>query len=52
MAPHSQVLLQKVASSNDADLMKVASADAADIFTPLSFLYLRDAYKDRLPAGV
>ena len=50
MAPHSQVLLQKVASVNDVDLLKVASSDASDVFTPLSFLYLRDAYT-RPPAG-
>jgi hypothetical protein len=51
MAPHAQDLITKTASSKDVELMKVASADADDIFTHLSFLYMRDAYLDELPLG-
>lgn len=51
MAPHAQSLVTKAASS-DAELRKVASASAADTFTPLSVYYMRDAYLDELPGVV
>lgn len=51
MAPHSQDLIQKTASSRDFDLLKVASAQPENTFTHLSYLYLRDAYMDDVPFG-
>jgi len=46
--PHSQNLIQKTATARDVDLVKVAAADPADTFTPLSYCYLRDAFKNEI----
>ena len=51
MVPYSQQLIEKSASGAHHDLLKVAAAPAEDTFTPLSYLYLRDAYLDELPVG-
>jgi hypothetical protein len=48
MAPYSQVLIQKVATSKDFDLQKVASASPSEVFTSLSYCYLRDAFKNEV----
>jgi hypothetical protein len=51
MAPYAQTLIAKTAASTDAELRKVASAHPENIFTPLSYLYLRDAYMDGASFG-
>jgi len=48
MAPYAQDLIKRATTSKDYDLAKVASADPSAVFTPLSYSYLRDAYKDEL----
>jgi hypothetical protein len=48
IAPHCQNLLQKTATARDYDLVKVAAADPSDTFTPLSYCYLRDAFKNEI----
>lgn len=45
MAPHAQTLIEKTATKRDYDLVKLASASPSEVFTPLSYTYLRDAYK-------
>jgi hypothetical protein len=51
MAPYAQTLIAKTAASTDAELCKVASAHPENIFTPLSYLYMRDAYMDGASFG-
>jgi hypothetical protein len=48
MAPYNQVLIEKVATSKDHDLAKVASADPSTVYTPLSYSYMLHAYMDDL----
>jgi len=37
-----------LSTSHDEELQKVASADAEEVFTPLSYSYLKDAYWDEV----
>ncbi len=46
---NSQDLIEKTASPRDDELLKVAHASAQEVFTPLSFCYLRDAFLDEAP---
>ncbi len=48
MAPYAQSLLQKTATKKDIDILKIASATPEEVFTPLSYCYLRDAYLDEV----
>lgn len=49
LVANSQDLIEKAASSGDADLLKLADASAEDVFTPLAFNYLNDAFMNELP---
>jgi hypothetical protein len=51
IAPYSQSLIQKVATARNHDLTKLAECSPEDVFTPLSFCYLRDAYLHTCRAG-
>lgn len=48
IVPHSQNLIQKTATAREYDLVKVASANPEVVFTPLSFMYLCDAFKNEI----
>jgi hypothetical protein len=50
LVPHSQDLIGGIAGQN-ADLTKLADADANEVFTPLSVAYIQDAFLDELPRG-
>lgn len=45
----SQNLIRSAALSNEAELHKLASAEAEELFTPLTFKYLDEAFHDELP---
>jgi hypothetical protein len=51
LVPSSQDLLKKAAASKDADLLKMASAPVEEVFTPLAYHYLNDAFMDEVPVG-
>ncbi len=51
LAPNSQGLIKKAASSKDTDLLKVAAAPAEEVFTPLTYHYLNDAFMDEVSVG-
>jgi hypothetical protein len=51
LAPNTQDLIEKAASSQEPDLLKLAEASAEEVFTPLSFNYLQDAFMDEMPVG-
>jgi hypothetical protein len=44
----TQDLLASAARPSEVDLHKLAAVPVSDIFTPLSFRYLRDAFKDEM----
>jgi hypothetical protein len=50
LVPNSQDLIEK-AAAKDADLLKVAAAPAEEVFTPLTYAYLNDAFRDEVPVG-
>lgn len=51
LVPSAQSLLEKTAGRNDRALLKLASASVEEVFTPLSFEYLKGAFFDELPLG-
>lgn len=49
MAPYTQMLIEKVATRRDHDLLKLAASNPEEVFTPLSYCYLHSAYMNELP---
>jgi len=49
LVANSQDLIEKAAASGDSDLLKLAGASAEEVFTPLAYNYLNDAFMDELP---
>jgi hypothetical protein len=51
LASSSQSLLEKTAGPREIALHKIASAPVDEVFTPLSFMYLKEAFMNELPLG-
>jgi len=49
--PQAQDLIESTAPRSDVVLRKIASVSAAELFTPLSFRYMSQAFLDELPVG-
>ena len=48
LVANTQELLASAARPSEVELYKLAAAPVEEVFTPLSFRYLRDAFKDEL----
>lgn len=51
LVPNTQDFIESAAGSSDHELHKLAEAEAGEIFTPLAFRYLNDAFMDEPPFG-
>lgn len=51
LVPSAQHLIEAATTSRDVELRKVAAAEPGDLFTPLSFAYLKHAFMDEVPLG-
>lgn len=51
LVPSAQHLIEAATTSRDVELRKVAAAEPGDLFTPLSFSYLKHAFLDEVPLG-
>jgi hypothetical protein len=49
--PSAQHLIEVATTPRDVELRKVAAAEPGDLFTPLSFAYLKHAFLDEVPLG-
>lgn len=51
IVPSAQDFIEAVTSPRDVALRKVAAAEPSELFTPLSFAYLKHAFLDEVPLG-
>lgn len=51
LVPNAQDFIEAATSPRDVELRKIAGAQPADLFTPLSFAYLKHAFLDEAPLG-
>ncbi len=49
--PNAQDFIEAATMPSDVDLRKVAVAEPSELFTPLSFSYLKHAFMDEVPLG-
>src|SRR6478735_8964410 len=51
LVPSAQHLIESATTPRDVELRKVAAAKPGDLFTPLSFAYLKHAFLNEVPLG-
>lgn len=51
LVPSAQHLIESATTPRDVELRKVAAAEPGDLFTPLSFSYLKHAFFNEVPLG-
>ncbi len=51
LVPSAQHLIEAATTPRDVELRKVAAAEPGDLFTSLSFSYLKHAFLDEVPLG-
>jgi hypothetical protein len=51
LVPSAQHLIESATTPRDVELRKVAAAEPGDLFTPLSFSYLKHAFLNEVPLG-